>query len=51
MDEREHSNGYIVTKEWPMSKAVNSMIIDRKEAETLVKQLEKLLKPAENTEN
>ena len=51
MEVREHNNNIILTKVWPGSKAVNTMIIDRKEAETIVKQLRKHLKTAENKEN
>ena len=49
MEVRKHSDGYILTK-WfgRTSNAVNRMVIDRKEAEAIVKQLEKLLKPKEN---
>jgi hypothetical protein len=51
MQVKEHNDNILLTKVWPQSKAVNTMIIDRKEAETLVKELRKLLKTAENIEN
>ena len=47
---KEHNGNILLTKVWQESKAVNTMIIDKKEAETLVKQLRNMLKPAENTE-
>lgn len=47
---KEHNDNILLTKVWPESKAVNTMIIDKKEAEMLVKQLRNMLKPAENTE-
>jgi len=50
MEVREHNNNILLTKVWPESKVVNTMIIDRKEAETLVKELRNMLKPTENTE-
>ena len=50
MQVREHNDNILLTKVWPESKAVNTMIIDRKEAEILVKQLGNMLKPTENTE-
>lgn len=46
----EHDNNILITKVWPQSKAVNTVIIDRKEAETLVKTLEKMLKTPGNKE-
>lgn len=51
IEAREHNDNYLVTKVWTESKAVNTMIIDKKEAEILVKQLRNMLKPAENKEN
>ena len=50
MEVKEHNDNILLTKVWPESKTVNTMIIDRKEAEILVKQLENMLKPTENTE-
>ena len=40
----EHDNNILITKVWPQSKVINTVIIDRKEAETLVKELENILK-------
>ncbi len=51
IEAREHSDNILITKVWTESKAVNTMIIDKKEAEILVKQLRNMLKPAENKEN
>jgi len=51
IEAREHNDNILITKVWPESKAVNTMIIDKKEAEILVKQLRNMLKPAENKEN
>ena len=51
MQVKEHNDNILLTKVWPQSKAVNTMIIDRKEAETIVKQLRNMLKPTENIEN
>ena len=46
----EHDNNILITKVWPQSKAINTVIIDRKEAETLVKELEMMLKTPDNKE-
>jgi len=51
IEAREHSDNILITKVWPESKAVNTMIISKEEAEILVKQLRNMLKPAENKEN
>ena len=51
IEAREHNDNILLTKVWPESKAVNTVIIDKKEAEMLVKQLRNMLKPAENKEN
>ncbi len=51
IEAREHNDNILITKVWTESKAVNTMIIDKKEAEILVKQLRNMLKPAENKEN
>jgi hypothetical protein len=50
MEVKEHNDNILLTKVWPESKAVNTMIIDKKEAKTLVKDLRNMLKPTENTE-
>ena len=50
IEAREHNDNYLVTKVWPESKAVNTMIIDKKEAEILVKQLRNKQKTPENTD-
>ena len=49
VEAKEHNDNILLTKVWPEGKAVNTMIIDKKEAEMLVKLLIKTLKPAENT--
>ena len=33
---RENSNGYIITKEWPMSGAVNTIIATKEELKDLL---------------
>ena len=35
----EHNNNFLITKVWPESNSVNTMIIDRKEAQALIRQL------------
>ena len=36
---KEHNDNYLVTKVWAESKAVNTIIISKEEADSLVKQL------------
>ena len=46
----EHDNNILITKVWPQGKAINTVIIDRKEAETLVRELKMMLKTPDNKE-
>lgn len=39
IEAREHNDNILITKVWPESKAVNTMIISKEEANSLVKQL------------
>ena len=39
IEAREHNDNILITKVWPGSKTVNTMIISKEEANSLVKQL------------